>query len=385
MRKAILITGLTIIAGFTSIKVTGQNDDLKYRPFQVTFISPIGTNGANSGDYVNELSLNILGGYNGGLDGFELGSLVNILRKDMDGFQGAGFANLVGGKADGAQISGFLNIVNEHSEGMQLGGFANINGSGFDGLQGAGFLNITGGNSEVIEIGGFGNLNAGDIEGAQLAGFINLAESVNGAQLGGFINIADKVDGAQIAGFINIADKAEGIQLSVINICDSIDGIPIGFLSFVKKNGYKTWEFWGSDAMHMNLAYKLGVKHFYNIFAVGGHFTSGFNFGYGYGVGSQFNITDGSNISIDLIHWDIRPNWFSWNYNSLSQARINFSMEYNETNSFFVGPTFNVLITDVLHSSNKLDRFAPYVFYNRTTRNNYNVKMWVGINGGIRF
>ena len=385
MRKVILIAGFTLIIANSSIRVFGQNDDLKYRPFQITFISPIGTNGVNSGDYVNELSLNILGGYNGGLDGFELGGLVNILRKDMDGFQGSGFANMVGGKVDGAQISGFLNIVNEHSEGLQLGGFININGSGFDGLQGSGFLNMNGGESEVIEIGGFGNLNAGYVEGAQLAGFINIAESINGAQIGGFINVADEVDGAQISGFINIADKAEGLQLSFINICDSIDGIPVGFLSFVKNNGYKTWEFWGSDALHMNLAYKLGVKHFYNIFAVGGHFTSGFNFAYGYGLGSQFKIADGSNISVDLIHWDIRTDWFNWHYNSLSQARFNFSMDFSETNSFFVGPTFNVLITDNRDQNSNLERFAPYFFFNHTTRDDFNVKMWVGINAGIRF
>ncbi len=385
MKRVIFLAGIFLISGIINNYLIAQNEDLEYRPFQVTFISPIGTNGVNSGEYYNELSLNILAGYNGGFDGFELGGFANILRKDADGFQAAGFANLVMGKVDGAQISGFLNIVNEHSNGVQLGGFANLNASGLDGLQGAGFLNINGGSSEVIEIGGFANLTAGDIDGAQLAGFLNIAESIEGAQVAGFLNTAENINGAQISGFLNLAKKVDGLQLSFLNICDSIDGIPIGFLSIVKKNGYKTWEFWGSDALHMNFAYKIGVPHFYNIFAVGGHFTSGFKFGLGYGVGSQFKIAHGSNLNIDLIHWDIRNNWFTWNYNSLSQARFNFSMDISENNSFFVGPTFNVLITDTRNSTNDFERFAPYSFFNTTTSNGYNVKMWIGVNGGIRF
>ena len=47
------------------------------RKLQVTFAYPIGTAGITSRNYVNNFSFNILYGLNGGVNGFELGSLWN--------------------------------------------------------------------------------------------------------------------------------------------------------------------------------------------------------------------------------------------------------------------------------------------------------------------
>lgn len=380
MRNLLLIVGIICFVCQANIK--GQ--ELKYRPFQVTWITPIGTNGANSLQYTNELSLNILIGYNGGLDGFEVGGFGNVIKQDAIGFQGAGFGNIVLGSMEGAQISGFANIANNDSKGLQLTGFGNVNGGGFNGLQGAGFVNIADGNSDALQIAGFGNLNSGDLEGIQLAGFANITNNLEGVQGAGFANIARNVKGAQIAGFANIAKNVEGIQLGVFNICDSIDGIPIGVFSFVRK-GYKAFEFWSSESLHMNFSFKMGVKKFYNILAVGGNFRNGFNLGLGYGVGSEFDIAENTIFNFELLSWDINKNWLFNDNVMLNQMRLNFGMKFNENQSFFVGPTINVLLTDTYNSNINPKTFAPYYFMNHTTPHGINIKSWIGLNGGIRF
>ncbi len=362
-----------------------EKGELKKRSFQVTFITPIGTNGVYSGRYINELSLNVLAGYNGGLDGFEIGGCLNIIKNNAEGFQGAGFANIVFGSLNGAQIAGTANMVNDNSEGLQISGFANLSGGSFNGLQASGFGNVAEGNSDIIQISGFGNITSGDITGLQIGGFGNISSNIEGAQLGGFINITEEINGAQISGFMNIAEEAEGIQLGFLNFCDTIDGIPIGFLSFVKK-GINTFEFWGSDALHVNIAYKTGVKKFYNIIAAGSHFTSGFKWAIGYGIGSQFNIGENTIFNLEAISFNIHDN-FRLNSNvNLNQLRINYGLEFYDDKSFFVGPTFNVLVSDESYSSRAISgEIAPYYFSNRNTRYGTNVKMWIGINAGVRF
>ena len=82
-------------------------------PVQVTFIYPLGTNGARSPYKTNRFSFNLLAGYNGSVNGFEVGGFANILKKDIKGFQIAGFSNIVGGKTTGFQGAGFANITKD--------------------------------------------------------------------------------------------------------------------------------------------------------------------------------------------------------------------------------------------------------------------------------
>ncbi len=54
-------------------------------------------------------------------------------------------------------------------------------------------------------------------------------------------------------------------------MADSIDGLPIGFLSIVR-DGYRKVEFSGVDAMNLNLGFKIGVRRFYNFLTFGAQF-----------------------------------------------------------------------------------------------------------------
>ena len=52
----------------------------KSRAFQLSFITPLGTNGLNSWNVTNRVSFNILTGYAGGVEGVEFSGLGSMLK-----------------------------------------------------------------------------------------------------------------------------------------------------------------------------------------------------------------------------------------------------------------------------------------------------------------
>ncbi|MEJ0055139.1 MAG: FecR domain-containing protein [Bacteroidota bacterium] len=84
--------------------------DTLYRDIQISFLPFLGSNGALSGNVINNYSINMLGGYSLGTRQIELGFIVNIDRGDVSWLQIAGFGNLVGKNVYGVQASGFFNV-----------------------------------------------------------------------------------------------------------------------------------------------------------------------------------------------------------------------------------------------------------------------------------
>jgi len=92
---------------------------------QLSLLPFLGTNGKMSGQIMNKFSLNLIGGYTGGLNGFELGTVFNIDKRDVRSIQVAGLLNLVGGKVSGVQIAGYQNICKDTVSGLQISGVFN--------------------------------------------------------------------------------------------------------------------------------------------------------------------------------------------------------------------------------------------------------------------
>ena len=97
--KSLMTTFLILILGFGAI----AQEEIQTRPFQISFITPLGTNGIESVNINNNFSINLFGGYNGGLDGLEVSGFAGILKNNMKGTQIAGFGNIVLKEGDGAQ------------------------------------------------------------------------------------------------------------------------------------------------------------------------------------------------------------------------------------------------------------------------------------------
>lgn len=362
-----------------------------HRPFQLSLVTPIGTNGLKSHRCINHLSINLIAGVSAATEGIEIGGFANVNRKHMHGVQLAGFGNIVGDDAAGLQIAGFGNIVGDDVHALQIAGFGNISGGKVYSGQIAGFANIAGGSVGGVQLAGFGNISGGNIGGGQIAGFGNMAGKVNGIQLAGFGNIAENVNGAQVSGFINIADRVKGLQLGLINISDEMDGIPIGLISYVKKNGYRKLDVSTSESLNAQVAYKMGVEHFYNIFAVGGRFTEDMNyFAFGYGVGTQFRPFNNSIVAnIEAMSWHVNEGYEHWvtDLNLLNQVKFTVGIPFmDEAFTLYAGPSYNVMVSQT-ESSLELNQtgIAPLWTFQDQVYGRTRIQQWVGMNVGLRF
>ena len=182
--------------------------------------------------------------------------------------------------------AGFVNTNTRNFDGLQAG-FINTTGGNLNGLQ-AGFVNTTAGNFKGLQS-SFINTTAGEFKGLQ-AGFVNIAAgNFNGVQ-SGFVNVSGKeTRGAQF-GFVNITKKeAKGMQIGFINYADSINGLPIGFISVVKNGGYMAFEYSFSEFHTYNAAFKIGIEKFYTNFLLAYNHKDEFsldNFATGFGFGT---------------------------------------------------------------------------------------------------
>jgi hypothetical protein len=382
------------------IDINAQEED-KYdadiRPFQVTFITPLGTNGTEAPRIINNFSFNILVGYNGGVDGFELGGFLNLANDYVKGFQIGGFGNITGGSSEAGQIAGFMNINGGDAEGFQGAGFINVAGGRTEAVQIGGFTNISG-SLEGVQVSGFGNIAketnglqaagfgniAEQTEGVQISGFMNVTGDITGVQAAGFLNRASNADGVQVGGFLNIAEKVKGVQIAgFINICDTIDGIPIAPINIAKRGGYRRFEFWGNESFFMNASFKIGIRYFYTVFTLGFKpIETDFNTGIGFGVGTNIELGIDKSIDIEAHTYAInRYFWDNWNYNYLNMLRVSFNYHINEHLSIFAGPSFNILIADIIDYA---DQIAPSWAFKIADRNDF-LRGWFGFNLGIKF
>lgn len=390
-------------------------------PFQVTFITPFGTNGYQSSKSVNYFSWNIIAGYNGGLDGLEIGGVANVLqndmrgtqisgfanlvRQDMEGIQIAGFSNMVGGQARGFMIGGFTNHSSKSSQviqvagfsnqvigsidGAQISGFSNVSKDSTKGVQIAGFSNYSGSHSEAAQIGGFMNNTKGDLDGVQIAGFSNVSADLKGGQISGFSNVASDVDGLQVAGFVNKAKTVKGIQLGFINLADSFSsGFPIGFISNVNE-GYRSFSLGVTELQMAEAQFRIGVDQFHNIFSVGlAPLPQSSGWAFGYGLGSKVWKNNTSDVIIDAIVYHINEDEI-WTDALNSLIRVSSRYTFHPNGKKFgihAGPSLNLLVSSNWEGNG--DGFesgiAPYTILDDVGTYN-TLKFWAGGQVGISF
>lgn len=408
---------------------------LKEVPFAIGLFPPVNTNGTEAGNCVNKVSLNLISGYSAALAGFEFAGFSNTERDFVKGAQFAGFLNFVNGEFTGFQYAGFGNFNKGVASGFQFAGFANFNYneangmlfSGFanftngksmaiqmagfanfcedvEGIQASGFTNVVKGNGKVFQFAGFSNITLGEVNGIQLAGFLNYSkkkmqklqmagfsnislDDAKGLQIAGFTNIAKgDLKGAQISGFLNVAKKVNGLQLGIINVADSVgSGVPIGILSIVK-HGFREFEVSASEAMNLQAAFKIGVDHFYNIFAVGTQFIGPeFMWGFGYGIGTHLVNGDEFKAQLELLSFHVNEgnNWTN-TYNDLQQVKLIFTKKVSDHFSVFAGPTINLMITDNVNGNGQIfhSKFAPYSMYTHSGEHT-TLDGWIGFTAGI--
>ena len=410
-------------------------DVIERRTAQISLIPKIGTNTKMSGSIENSFSINILAGYSAGVRIMEIGGLMNINKRHVSGFQAAGLSNIVGGRTKGVQIAGLSNnnrgslvglqasgisnmvvdtisgvqlagisnILQGRMKGLQIAGISNVTTKDVNGVQFAGISNYAKGDVDLMQISGIVNIGSnvggvqftgivntstGKVGGAQISGIGNFAKEVNVLQFSGIVNIATKrVRGAQIAGIVNYGKEINGSQFALFNFSDTVTGLPIGFISFVRK-GYRRIEVSVNEVFLTNLTLKTGVRKFYNIFTSGAQLEKNITtWGFGYGFGFENSI--GKKF---LQSFDYTANWISekdkpfGTFNLLNKLRINYAYLLGKRISVFLGPSINVHLSEWINDDTGefLTKIAPYTI-NTTIIGDTQLQVWVGGQVGFRF
>ena len=387
-------------------------------PFQFTFLTPpISTNGFNFYKTVNDVSLNTFLGISAGTNSLELAGFANVDLHYTKGLQIAGFANINGifnnnqnYTSEGVQIAGFgiingnsftglqasgFGTVNYEFSGVQASGFANINYRAKNSVEASGFANINYEVVNVIQAAGFANIAVKGKSKTQAAGFANISDDIKGIQAAGFANVANNVNGVQAAGFINVARNVKGLQLAgFINVCDSIDGIPISFISIVRRNGYRNFEFSTSEWAPMQISYRMGVPKLYNIYSLSKLPKQWNSYALGFGFGHTTKLADNTVLNLELTnHQTINFNnnrYYShgYNHNSLLQFKPVFKQCIGNGVCLNFGPTLNYSYSfnhynGVNPSTGSIQPF--WKIQSSPSEDNYQSRstVWIGFTGGI--
>jgi hypothetical protein len=319
-------------------------------PYQLSLTPAINTHGTFSGQIVNDVSLNLVGGYNAGVDGVEVGGIFNINKMDVKGFQLAGLFNISGGSVSGAQLSGVYNDVWGNVDGIQLTGIKN---------------NIKGSRT-----------------GIQLAGlFNNVQKNSSGFQMAGLFNsVHGKISGIQIAGLFNQADQSDGLQIGLINMAGSSTGYSLGLLNFIG-NGYNKVSLGYNETIDLNIALKTGTKKLYTLW-LGGMNAKKDNklYAFGLGLGTAIDIKKWLTLNPELsCRYIYQGNWK--NRNLLNRFDLGFNFKVGSGFSITTGPSANIFYSN---QDVQLENYA-YV-QNRTDRfslNNSKLRGWIGWGAAI--
>ncbi len=334
---------------------------------QVSLVPGFGTHGRMGSQVENNFSLNIIGGYTGGVNGAEIGGVFNINKKDVQYVQLAGAVNLVGGGIKGIQTAGLHNTVLQHMDGIQVSGVSNHANQAAKGMQ----------------IAGVGNLVKDTLYGIQLAGINNhVQRNSRGIQIAGIGNItAGDANGVQVAGIFNYAKRLKGVQIGLVNVADTVDGYTIGLVNIVKK-GYHKLYVSNNEVTHFNLAFKTGNAKLYSILRGGLNFSGNEKlYSMGYGIGTSIRISDrfscSPEISSDFLYTG------RWEHNnSLNRLNLQFDLRLSRHLSVTAGPSIALLYSDQDHAEHGY-AFPAGRSHTFNWFNNDNLVTWFGWNAGL--
>ncbi|SDE77464.1 hypothetical protein SAMN05216464_109141 [Mucilaginibacter pineti] len=354
---------------FISTKQQIQNINLggliAEAPFQASAIPGVSTHGQFGGQVVNTVSLNAVGGYNAGVDGFELGIIFNLDKGNVRDVQIAGIFNVVGGNVSGFQLGGLYNNVLGNTRGFQLALLHNSVKHDADGLQLSGY-----------------NHTRGSVNGMQVSLVGNIAgKTLRGIQLAGTGNIAQRVDGVQISSLFNYARNLRGLQIGLINIADTSSGYSIGFINIIR-TGYHKLALSTNETTNANVAFKMGNKKLYTIWQGGMRLNNDKLYTFGLGLGTELGMGKHFAINPEITQQYIYQG--TWHRtNQLSRLDAGLTYKLSKWISVNAGPSLNMFYSDQ-HSP-----ISGYSYLQTMHRNfikgNSNFTGWVGWSAGVSF
>jgi hypothetical protein len=313
-------------------------------PVQISAFPMVGSNGINKIGTDNYFSFNVFAGLTKGVKGVELGSVANVNREQMYGFQVAGAANIVGTDVKGWQLTSGYNYVKGDATGVQTSGI--------------------------------GNHVVGSMVGWQYSMGINIVQG--------------EAEGLQMTGLLNYARKIKGVQFGLINISDTIKGAAIGLIN-ISKNGYLRVEVGSNDVLHNNLRFKSGTNAFYTVLEGGARWSSTGYAGYGVGGGIGSRVVYAkkrmfTEFEVDVL-WMNENQALNFDLNLIHKFSVTLGVRVAGPMEFQVGPTFVYHHSMARSADGSFNSELGFFPFYREERPDIGLlqQMWVGIQAGIQF
>lgn len=347
--------------------------------FAADFAPYVGTSSSETGrSAVRNFSFNLVGGYAGGLRGFELGSVLNLERKCVEGAQVAGVLNASGGAMRGVQLAGAVNLTGGEARGVQVAGGANVT-RGASGLQLSGGTNLVLGDAEGAQVTGGLNLATGPLRGFQLGGGANVVTAnLSGAQVAGGLNLGTSdVTGLQLAP-VNVAvGSVRGVQVGVVNVAEKSD-LSLGLVSINTRGRTQVTAWSAVETGFFAAAVKHGGNHWYGLYGLGARAADP-ELNFVFGVGGDAPIGERFYLGGDVVgYWE--PHFRDDSeYESLIQPRAYFGARLLKPVSVFAGASYNVLLTN-----KRRNDWAPEYAQRVDTGGDPIVRLWPGALVGVR-
>lgn len=260
-------------AGAQSAKETKEGEDppapstLELVPINLGIAPGTATNGEHPERVRNYVSLDLVAGEAGAIKGIQGSIAMNEVHDSVKGVQVSGGLNRVDGKVSGFQASS-VNLVK----------------GDMNGYQGAYFLNRVGGDVRGYQSSSFGNLVAGNVYGVQTSSLYGKARTVKGVQFNA-VGVADTLYGVQW-GLVNWSGRMKGAQIGLVNVTKGGDGAQIGLVN-VRPDTRMYAESWIDESRAIHLALNYGGPHFYSLVEGFGVAESGGPHGMGLGFGAR--------------------------------------------------------------------------------------------------
>jgi hypothetical protein len=399
--------------------LSARQTELDERKVRISLLPGLSTNGLDATRYTARFSLNLIAGYNGGLDGFEMGPLninsrysrgaqiggfnisggemegvnlaaaANYSRRNMSGVHLAGGLNISEGTIQGIQLAGIANANWQNLLGIQLAGVTNVSRGEVLGIQIAGLVNANTGRAQGVYISGFGNFNTGIAQGFFFGGVANVARDFQGISGAGLVNATRNMHGVQFSGLINTAYRGTGIQIAPINIAREFSGIPVGLIS-AYGDGRHNIDIWTSDGGFSHVGLKLGTTHVYNMVSLG------YNpliqdrdvWSWGWTIGSYRDLYErwrnprwqGYFSKSDFSIKNIQEGRAAISLDNLFTYRWMIGRDFASGFKMYAGPTANLLVS----KQEEANEYTWYSILSGSTRDR-GWRFWVGLNIGMQF
>lgn len=362
--------------------------------FQVSVLPGLSTSADTRS--TSNISLNILAGSNGAFYGFELGSLLNVNRYDVQGGQFSGLVNVNQQRAQGFVVGGLFNYTgsfqgvnasgmvtynHERSQGVLLSGALTYTQDFTNGVMASGSFNIIPGSANGLLLSGGLNIVGEQQSGLMMAGGLNLARESHGVHISP-LNMAESNAGVQF-GVLNISKRQTGTQIGLLNVvAEESEGTSVGLLSFVA-GGRSNIDIWGSETGFLNMGLRIGTEQIYNVIGVGYNLFHGPNlWQVGLGIGYYQPIGErGAGFETDLLFFHLNhDDWWTSDISNHAQWRLHLTTSLSDWLGLFVGPSLNLMIID---QDLSIDH-VPYAVAERI-EDDIRLQWWVGGTLGFQF